>query len=83
MDRHFEANTAIIFEFLSRQLSDEYLADARKIWTEDFIDKNDDYCYHNIIQMFKKIQMVHFAQSYEIKFKILQKRQDRQVKKKR
>ena len=47
------------------------------------------YCCHNIIQMFKKIQMVHFdqicpAQNYEIKFKIQQKRQDtRHVKKKR
>jgi hypothetical protein len=86
--------TQPFFEFLSKQLSDEYLADARKVWTEyfDFVEKNDNYCCHNIIHIFKNIQMVHFdlqelfqicrAQSYEIKFKIQQKRPDRQVKKK-
>ena len=86
--------TQPLFEFLSKQLSDEYFADARRFWTEyfDFVEKNNDYCCHNIIQIFKKIQMVHFdlqdivqicrAQSYEIKFKIQQKRPDRQVKKK-
>ena len=86
--------TQPFFEFLSKQLSDEYFADARRIWTEylDFVEKNDDYCCHNIIHIFKNIQMIQFhlqglvqicrAQSYEIKFKIQQKRPDRQVKKK-
>ena len=87
--------TLPFFEFLSKQLSDEYFADARRIWTEyfDFVEKNDDYCCHDIIHILKNIQMVHFdlqelvqiccrAQSYEIIFKIQQKQPERQEKKK-
>ena len=87
--------TQPFFEFLSKHLSDDYFAYARKIWKEyfDFVEKNDHYCCHNIIQIFKKIQLVHFdlqdlvqicqAQVYNLEFKILQKQPDRQAKKKR
>ena len=47
-------------EFLSRQLSDEDFAIARKTWKGhfDFVEKDDDRCCHKIIQVFKRIQMV-------------------------
>ena len=51
------------FEFLSKQLlSDKDVADAEtKIWKKyfDFVEKNDNYCCHKIIQVFKRIQMIH------------------------
>ena len=49
------------FDFLSKQLlSEEDAADAEtKIWKKyfDFVEKN--YCCHKIMQVFKRIQMIH------------------------
>jgi len=47
-------------EFLSRQLSDEDFAGARKTWKGyfDFVEKDDDHSCHEIVQVFKRIQMV-------------------------
>ena len=48
------------FEFLSKQLSDEDFdaADERKMW-RDFFDLMQNYSCHKIIQIFKRIQMIH------------------------
>ena len=55
--------TCPYLEFLSKQLlSEEDAADApTKIWKRyfDFVEKNDDYCCHKIIEVFKRIQMIH------------------------
>ena len=49
------------FEFLSKQLlSEEDAADAEtKIWKKYFDFVEFDYCCHQIMQVFKRIQMIH------------------------
>ena len=84
--------TQPFFEFLSKKLSNEDFADARKTWKEyfDFVEKNDYFC-QKIIKNYKRIQniQVHLqdlsqgCQRFEVKFRFaLRKKLDRQVKKK-
>ena len=51
------------FEFLSKQLLDEDFdaVNERKNWRYFFylIEANENYCCHKIIQIFKRIQMIH------------------------
>ena len=84
--------TQPFFEFLSKKLSNEDFADARKTWKEyfDFVEKNDYFC-QKIIRNYKRIQNIQVniqdlsqgCQRFEVKFRFaLRQKLDRQAKKK-